>query len=56
MVFLFLSPDEMLELHEHFVHLTQRLLDLSGFGTGLYLIKLAAGTSTTCAIVPWWRP
>jgi len=39
MVFLFLSPDEMLELHEHFVHLTQRLLNLSGFGTAYWTIS-----------------
>lgn len=37
-VFLFLSLDEMLEFHEHLVHLTQRLLDLSGFGTAYWTI------------------
>ena len=37
-VFLFLSLDEMLELHEHLVRLTQRLLNLSGFGTAYWTI------------------
>lgn len=44
MVFLFLSLDEMLELHEHFVHLTQRLLHLSGFGTAYWTIPYLIAT------------
>lgn len=44
MVFLFLSIDEMLELHGHFVRLTQRLLDLSGFGTAYWTIPYLIAT------------
>ncbi len=44
MIFLFLSLDEILELHEHFVRLTQNLFQLTGFGTAYwtlpYLIAL----------------
>lgn len=38
MVFFFLSFDEILELHEHLVHLTRRFLNLSGFGTAYWTI------------------
>jgi hypothetical protein len=43
-VFLFLSFDEILELHEHFVRLTQRLLSLSGFGTAYWTIPYLIAT------------
>ena len=43
LVFLFLSFDEILELHEHFVRLTQRLFELSGFGTAYWTIPYLIG-------------
>ncbi|MCG2461195.1 hypothetical protein K8352_10585 [Flavobacteriaceae bacterium F89] len=37
-VFFYLSLDEILELHEHLVHLTERMLNLSGYGTAYWVI------------------
>src|SRR5690606_29623633 len=39
-VFLYLALDEILELHEHLVRLTESFLNLSGYGTSYWIIPI----------------
>lgn len=43
-IFLILSLDEILELHEHFVRLTQDLFELTGWGTAYWIIPYGTAT------------
>lgn len=38
LVFFYLALDEILELHEHLVHLTERFFNLTGYGTSYWII------------------